>query len=56
MKIMKVFDKKIGDKEYFKYRLPLPKKVAEDSGLINKELKVTTKGRKIVVEEDNGQG
>lgn len=52
MKIIKVFDKKVGDKEYYKYRAPLPKKVAEDSGLINKDLKITTKNKKIVIEEE----
>ena len=52
MKIIKVFDKKIGNKEYYKYRSPLPKKVAEDSGLIDKELKITTKNNKITIEED----
>jgi len=52
MKIIKVFDKKVGDTEYYKYRAPLPKAVAEDSGLINKELKITTKNNKILIEED----
>jgi hypothetical protein len=52
MKIIKVFDKRVGDMEYYKYRAPLPKKVAEDSGLINKELKITTKNNKILIEED----
>jgi len=37
MKIMKVLDKKIGDKEYIKYRINIPKKVAEDSKLLDKE-------------------
>jgi len=39
-------------KEYYKYLAPLPKKVAEDSGLIDKELKITTKNKKIVIEEE----
>lgn len=52
MKIMKVFDKKIGKTEYYKYRLPLPKKVAEESGLLNKELKAANKSGKIIIEED----
>ena len=52
MKIIKVFDKKVGNTEYHKYRAPLPKKVAEDSGLIDKELKITTKNNKITIEED----
>lgn len=52
MKIIKVFDKKVGKTEYYKYRAPLPKAVAEESGLINKELKITTKNNKIFIEED----
>ena len=31
MKIMKFLDKKVGDTEYIKYRINLPKKVVEDS-------------------------
>jgi len=52
MKIIKVFDKRVGSTEYHKYRAPLPKKVAEDSGLIDKELKIITKNNKILIEED----
>jgi len=52
MRIMKVSDKKIGKTEYYKYRLPLPKKVAEESGLLEKELKATNKNGKIIIEED----
>jgi len=52
VKIIKTYDKTVGDTEYYKYRAPLPKKVAEDSGLIDKELRITTKNNKIVIEED----
>ena len=52
MKILKVFDKKVGKKEYYKYRVPLPKKVAEESGLLDKGIKATHKNGKIVIEED----
>lgn len=52
MKIIKTYDKTVGKTEYYKYRAPLPKKVAEDSGLIDKELKITNKNNKIVIEED----
>lgn len=52
MKILKVYDKTVGKTEYYKYRAPLPKKVAEDSGLIDKELKITTKNNKIIIEEE----
>ena len=52
MKIIKTYDKTVGKTESYKYRAPLPKKVAEDSGLIDKELKITTKNNKILIEED----
>jgi len=51
-KIIKTYDKSVGKTDYYKYRAPLPKKVAEESGLLDKELKVTTKNNKIVIEED----
>ena len=52
MKIIKVFDKKIGNTEYYKYRAPLPKQVAEESGLIGKELKIITRNKRILIEEE----
>ena len=42
MKILEAFDKEVKGKKYYRYRINLPKKVVEESGLINKELKVTT--------------
>ena len=51
MKIMKVLDKKIGDTEYIKYRINLPKKVVEDSGLIENELKAKVVRGKILIEK-----
>jgi hypothetical protein len=51
-KIIKTYDKSVGKTDYYKYRAPLPKKVAEESGLLDKELRVTTKNNKIVIEED----
>ena len=50
MKIMKVIDKKVGDTTYIKYRINLPKKVVEDSGLKDKEIKVIESKGKIVIE------
>ncbi|MFH1802882.1 MAG: hypothetical protein ABH864_05550 [archaeon] len=52
MKIMKVVDKKVGDKTYLKYRINIPVKVAEDSKLLDKEIKVTLEGKKIVIEKE----
>ena len=49
---MTVKDKTIGDKTYIKYRINLPLKVVEETGLLNKELKVVARNNKIVVEEE----
>jgi len=51
MKIMKVVDKKVGDTTYYKYRVNIPVKVAEDSKLLDKEVKVKLEGKKIVIEK-----
>lgn len=52
MKIMKVLDKKVGDTEYIKYRINIPKKVAEDSKLLDKEVKARAEKKKIIIEEE----
>lgn len=52
MKIMKVLDKKVDDKKYIKYRINLPKKVVEDSGLKDKEIKVKENKGKIIIEKE----
>ena len=49
---MKVFDKKVGDTEYYKYRINLPKKIAEDSNLLGKEVKVRLYKGKIIIEKE----
>ncbi len=51
MKIMKAVDKKVGDSIYHKYKINLPKKV-EETNLLNKELKITLKKDKIIIEEE----
>lgn len=48
---MKSVDKKVGDTIYFKYKINLPKKIVEESGLDNKDLKVRLDNNKIVIEE-----
>ncbi len=53
MKIMKVIDKKVGDTTYIKYRINLPKKVVEDSKLLDKEIKISLDGEKIIIERSN---
>jgi len=52
MKILKAFDKEVKGKEYYRYRINLPKKVVEESKLVDKKLKATTKDKKIIIEED----
>ena len=52
MKILKAFDKEVKGKEYYRYRINLPKKVVEESGLINKELKVKNEKEKIIIEKE----
>ena len=52
MKFMKSFDKKVGDTEYYKYRINLPKKIVEDSNLLGKEVKVRLGKGKIIVEKE----
>lgn len=52
MKIMKVVDKKVGDTTYIKYRINLPKKIVEESGLKDKKIKVSIDGKKIIIEKE----
>jgi hypothetical protein len=52
MKIVKVMSKKVGDKEYSKYIINLPKDVVEDSKLLDKHLKARTEKEKIVIEKE----
>jgi len=52
MKIMKVLDKKVGNTEYIKYRVNIPKKVAEDSKLLDKEIVIRLEKDKIVIEKE----
>ena len=52
MKIMKSVDKKIGDTIYHKYKINLPKKIVEESKLIDKELQVILDKGKIVIEKE----
>ncbi len=52
MKIMKVIDKKVGDKTYYKYRINIPVKVAEESKLLDKGLKIKNHNNKIIIEQD----
>ena len=52
MKIIKVMSKKVGDKEYSKYLLNLPKEIVEESKLLGKNLKARTEKEKIILEKE----
>ncbi|MEK6974194.1 MAG: hypothetical protein AABW41_03100 [Nanoarchaeota archaeon] len=52
MKIREVLDKKIGNKEYKRYIVILPKDVVQDSKLLGKELKATLEKDKIILEKN----
>ena len=47
---MKVKDKKVGDTEYIKYRINLPKKIVEEGKFLDKELKAKIEKGKIIIE------
>ena len=47
---MKVKDKKVGEKTYYKYRVNLPKDAVEELKFLDKELKVKIEGKKIIIE------
>ena len=51
MKIRKVLDKKVGETEYFKYLVTLPKEIVEKSGLIGKELEAKKDDHRIIIEK-----
>lgn len=50
MKIIKILSKKVGDTEYSKYIINLPKKLVEKSGLAGKDLKGVLEKGKIILE------
>jgi len=52
MKIMNVLDKKIGEIEYIKYRINLPKRVVEETKLLDKEVTVKADKGKIIIEKE----
>ena len=52
MKIREVIDKKIGNKEYKRYIVILPKDLVQDSKLLGKELKATLEKDKIILEKN----
>jgi hypothetical protein len=52
MKIRQVLDKRVGDTEYSKFLVTLPKEIVQVSGLIGKELKAKAEKNKIVIEKE----
>jgi len=53
MKIMKVKNKKVGDKTYWKYLVgSISEKIIKDSKLEGKKLKATSEKGKIIIEKE----
>lgn len=52
MKILKAFDKEVKGKEYYRYRINLPKRMVEESKLIGKELTAKLENDKIIIEKE----
>ena len=52
MRIREVLDKKIGDKEYKRFMVILPKDVVQSSKLLGKDLKAKAEREKIVLEKE----
>ncbi len=52
MKILKAFDKEVKGKEYYRYRINLPKKIVEESNLIGKDLIVKLEKDKLIIEKE----
>ena len=53
MKLIKVYDKKVGETTYYKYRINIPKKIVELAQLIDKDLEVRLDGEKIIIQKIN---
>ena len=51
MKVIKAPDKKVGNKQYWKFLLRIPSMIIEKSGLLGKELKATAGKNKIMIEK-----
>lgn len=53
MKIVKVPNKKVGDKVYHKYIISsVPEEIVKDSGLLGKKLRAKAEKGKIIVEKE----
>lgn len=55
MKIMKIFNSQRKDVTYHKYRINLPKKIVENSGLLDAELMIKIENGKITIEKKPAQ-
>jgi hypothetical protein len=51
MKILRLFSKEVEGKKYYKYTVTLPKVIAEQSGLLDTDLKAEIKDEKIIIEK-----
>lgn len=47
---MKVLDKKVGNTTYYKYRINLPKEIVENNNLLDKEMRISFKEGKIIID------
>lgn len=44
-------DKKVGETTYYKYLITLPKEEVEQSGLLEKDLKISKEKGKLIIEK-----
>ncbi|MCK4649757.1 hypothetical protein KAT36_00855 [Candidatus Pacearchaeota archaeon] len=51
MKIRKVLDKKVGETEYSKYLVTLPKNIVLESKLLGEDVEVVLKNDKIILQK-----
>jgi hypothetical protein len=53
MKILKLKNKKVGDKQYYKYNISsIPEETVKQSGLLDKKLKAKAEKGKITIEKE----
>lgn len=49
---MKVFDKKVGETTYYKYRINLPKKMVEEGDFLDIPINIILENEKIVITKE----
>ena len=53
MRIIKSIDKKVGNKTYFKYKINLPKKAVEKTGLLDQAVQIREEKGTLIIEKVN---